>query len=109
MEGLGIGDLTHGVSAGGAGDYVAGLNTVAINGAINALTENAPAVKAALQGGWQGAAEANFEKNFDNAINTVISTLETIKTNIESLVSDLVEDMANQDSAIVEVEDVVNF
>lgn len=106
--GLGIGDLTHGVSATGAWDYVEGLNTTAINGAIKVLQNTNP-VKTALQQGWQGAAEANFEKNLDNSVNTVVETLELIKNNIESLVSDLVEDMANQDAALVDVEDIVNF
>ena len=105
---LGIGDLTHGVSASGAMDYVEGLNTGAINSAIDVLYAT-DGVKTALQAGWQGAAEANFEKNLDNAVNTVVSTLELIKKNIESLVSDLVEDMANQDAAMVAVEDVVSF
>ena len=106
--GLGIGDLTHGVSASGAWDYVEGLNTGAINNAIKTLqaTNN---VKATLQQGWQGAAESNFEKNLDNSVNTVVETLELIKNNIENLVSDLVEDMANQDSAMVDIEDVVSF
>lgn len=106
--GLGIGDLTHGVSASGAWDYVDGLNTGAINGAIKAL-QNTNSVKSALQQGWQGAAEANFEKNLDNSVNTVVDTLELIKDNIENLVSDLVEDMANQDAALVDIEDVVSF
>ena len=53
---LGIGDLTHGVSASGAWDYVEGLNTGAINNAIKTLqaTNN---VKSSLQQGWQGAAD----------------------------------------------------
>ncbi len=106
--GLGIGDLTHGVSASGAWDYVDGLNTGAIGNAIKALQSTAN-VKSTLQQGWQGAAEANFEKNLDNSVNTVVETLELIKNNIESLVSDLVEDMANQDAALVDVEDVVSF
>ena len=105
---LGIGDLTHGVSAQGAWDYVDGLNTGAINGAIKVL-QNTTGIKSALQQGWQGAAEANFEKNLDNAVNTVVETLELIKSNVESLVSDLVEDMANQDAALVDIEDVVSF
>lgn len=105
---LGIGDLTHGVSSSGAWDYVDGLNTGAINNAIKVL-QNTSGVKAKLQAGWQGAAEANFEKNLDNAVNTVVDTLEVIKTNIENLVSDLVEDMANQDAAMVAIEDVVSF
>lgn len=105
---LGIGDLTHGVSAAGAWDYVEGLNTTAINGAITVL-QNTSAVKSALQQGWQGAAEANFEKNLDNSVNTVVDTLELIKNNIENLVSDLVEDMANQDAALVDIEDIVTF
>lgn len=106
--GLGIGELTHGVSANGAWDYVDGLNTKAINGAITVL-QNTSGVKAALENGWQGAAEANFEKNLDSAVNTVVETLEMIKNNVESLVSDLVEDMAMQDAALVDVEDVVSF
>ena len=106
---LGIGDLTHGVSASGAWDYVEGLNTGAINGAIKALQDGANNVKSTLQQGWQGAAEANFEKNLDSSINVVTDTLNLIKDNIESLVSDLVEDMANQDAALVEVEDIVSF
>ena len=105
---LGIGDLTHGVSSQGAWDYVEGLNTGAINGAIKVL-QNTTAVKNALQQGWQGAAEANFEANLDKAVNTVVETLELIKENVESLVSDLVEDMANQDAALVDVEDIVSF
>ena len=106
--GLGIGDLTHGVSSSGAWDYVDGLNTKAINGAITVL-QNTSAVKTALQNGWQCAAEANFEKNLDSAVNTVVETLEMIKNNVESLVSDLVEDMAMQDAALVDIEDVVSF
>ena len=105
---LGIGDLTNGVSANGAADYVAGLNTGAINNAIKVL-QNTTNVKNALQSGWQGSAEANFEKNLDNAVNTVVSTLDTIKKGIESLISDLVEDMANQDGSLVEEENVINF
>ncbi len=108
MAQLGIGDLTNGVSAGGAYDYVDGLNTKAINGAIKAL-QNTTGVKSKLQSGWQGAAEANFEKNLDNAVKTVVDTLDLIKDNIESLVSDLVEDMAKQDEKLVEVEDIVSF
>lgn len=105
---LGIGDLTHGVSASGAYDYLDGLNTGAINAAIKAVQTTNP-VKSALQQGWQGASEANFEKNLDNAVNTVVETLDLIKENIESLVADLVEDMANQDAALVDVEDIVSF
>lgn len=108
MANLGIGDLTHGVSSNGAYDYVDGLNTGAINGAIKAL-QNTTNVKAKLQSGWQGAAEANFEKNLDNAVKTVTDTLEIIKDNIESLISDLVEDMAKQDEKLVEIEDIVSF
>jgi len=106
--GLGIGDLTHGVSAQGAYDYMDGLNTGAINEAIK-VVQNTTGVKAALQKGWQGAAEANFEKNLDNAVNTVIDTLELIKSNVESLITDLVEDMAKQDAELVAIEDIVSF
>lgn len=108
MNQLGIGDLTHGVSAQGAIEYYEALNTNAISSAITAL-QNTESVKTALQGGWQGAAEATFEKNLDNGVNTVISTLETIKKNIESLISDLVEDLANQDKNLVEEENIINF
>ena len=106
MAQLGIGDLTHGVSASGANDYVMGLNMGAINGAIKVL-EDTSNVKATLEAGWQGRAEANFEKNLDMSVRTVVDTLELIKKNIENLVSDLVEDMANQDGSLVEAEDVV--
>lgn len=105
---LGIGDLTHGVSASGAYDYLDGLNTGAINSAIKAVQSTNP-VKSTLRQGWQGASEANFEKNLDSAVNTVVETLDLIKENIESLVADLVEDMANQDAALVDVEDIVSF
>lgn len=105
---LGIGDLTNGVSASGASDYVEGINTKAIEGAIKAL-QSTETVTKALQGGWQGAAEMNFEKNLYNAVNTAIDTLRIVENGIESLVSDLVEDMANQDANMVEVEDVVSF
>ena len=105
---LGIGDLTHGVSASGAADYVNGLNMIAINNAIEALNATGN-VKNTLRQGWQGAAETNFEKNLDSSVNFVTDTLELIKNNIENLVSDLVEDMAKQDEALVNVEDIVSF
>ena len=108
MDQLGIKDLTHGVSANGAYDYVDGLNTGAINNAIKAL-QNTGGVTTALRGGWQGAAEVNFEKNLQKAVETVTDALEKIKDNIESLVSDLVEDMADQDKKLVEEENIVSF
>ena len=105
---LGIGDLTHGVSAAGAQTYVDNLNMEAIEGAIKVL-QDTKNVKTALEAGWQGQAEANFEKNLDSAVTTIINTLEIIKTNVESLVSELVEDLAEQDGELVQVEDVISF
>ena len=75
--GLGIGELTHGVSADGAYDYLKGLNTGAINGAITVLQDTS-GVKTTLEEGWQGAAEANFEKNLDNAVNSVVELLQKL-------------------------------
>ena len=105
---LGIGDLTHGVSASGAADYVSGINTGAIENAIRAVQDTS-SVKTALQQGWQGAAEANFEKNLDKGVNVVCDTLRKVEEQIESLVSDLVEDVAQQDAALVEEADIISF
>lgn len=106
--GLGIGDLTVGVSANGAWEYYDNLNTGAIQKAREAVL-NTNDVKTALQAGWQGQAELNFEKNLDSASHVVDNELQTISKAIESLISDLVEDWANQDKQMVEEENIVNF
>ena len=84
-------------------DYLDGLNTEAIAGAIAALNSTTP-VKTALRGGWQGKAEANFEVNLDNAVAAVVESLEDVKKEIEGVVANLVEDFAMQDQKMIEID-----
>ena len=105
---LGIGDLSIGVSVSGAYDYLDGINSKAINHAIEALN-NTDSVTKEFQAGWQGKAEANFENNLYRATDVVTKELELIKENIESLVSEMIEDWANQDEKLVEETDVIAF
>lgn len=105
---LNIGDLSIGVSVAGAYDYLNGIKTKAIDGAITAL-QNTDTVTKTFQQGWQGKAEANFEKNLLNATQTITKELELIKTNIESLISEMIEDWANQDEGLVPEADIVSF
>lgn len=107
-NGLGIGDLSIGVSVKGAYDYLDGIKTKAIGKAIDALNDTNN-VTQTFQAGWQGKAEANFEKNMYNATQTITKELELIKTNIESLVAEMIEDWANQDEQLVEETDIVSF
>ncbi len=107
--GLGIGDLTHGVSVSGSYQYLDDINRIAIRETQDNL-RNTKEVKAALQAGWQGAAEANFERNMDTAVTAVCGALETLKTNLDSLFAELVENMADQDNLLVpEADDIVKF
>ena len=105
---LGISDLSIGVSVSGAYDYLDGVNTKAINHAIEALN-NTDSVTQAFQAGWQGKAEANFENNLYRSVDVVTKELELIKENIETLVSEMIEDWAQQDDALVEETDVISF
>lgn len=103
MNNLTIGEITTGVSVSGAYDYLAGINTDAIMGAIAAVNATGN-VKNALRNGWQGKAEANFEANLDKSAELIVSELETIRKGIESTVTQLVEDYAMQDSNMVTVD-----
>ena len=61
-NGIGIGQMTHGVSTNGAYEYLEGINTQALQHAIEAVQDTA-SVKTALQQGWQGNSEAAYERN----------------------------------------------
>lgn len=103
MSSLQIGELTNGVSVNGAYDYLDGLNTEAIAGAIAALNST-NSVKTALRAGWQGRAEANFEVNLDKSVAAVVDSLEMVKKDIEGVVANLVEDFAIQDQKMIEID-----
>lgn len=103
MSSLQIGELTNGVSVNGAYDYLDGLNTEAIAGAVAALN-NSGNVKTALRSGWQGRAEANFEVNFDKSVELVVESLEMVKKEIEGVVANLVEDFAMNDQKMIEID-----
>ena len=100
-NGLGIGELTHGVSTNGAYEYLDGINTQALEHTIEAVQDTA-AVKAALQRGWQGNSEAAYERNLDSAVMEVTQAIDMIKKGIESEISDLVETMADQDKQMLD-------
>lgn len=107
--GLGIGDLTIGISADGSREYLDEINRIAIRETQDALNDLS-GVTSALQAGWQGAAEANFEKNVITAIKSVCKALEQLKANLDSQFAELVENMAEQDNKLVsQVDDIVNF
>ena len=82
MNQVSISEMTNGVSAQGANEYLRGINMVAIGKAIEVLQDTS-GVKASLESGWQGAAEQAFEKKIDGAVNIVVDTLDQIKANIE--------------------------
>lgn len=100
MNNLSIGELTTGVSTQGAYEYLAGINTEAIMGAMSAV-KNTTNVKNALRAGWQGKAENNFEVNLDKAAELIVEQLEVIRKGIEGTITQLVEDYAIQDSNMI--------
>ena len=98
--------MTQGISVTGAQQYLQEIKVNGIDKAIEAL-QNTETFTNVFRTHWQGRAEANFETNMNKAISLIASQLNTIKENIETQVSDMIEDWANQDEALVAIDDSI--
>ncbi|MBE6155825.1 MAG: hypothetical protein E7164_03605 [Firmicutes bacterium] len=99
-RGLGIGDLTIGVSTTGLENYKAGLKAELLT-TVEEKINDYSAVKSALDKGWQGVSRDNFERQFENMRKQVIEDLRLEYANIEARIEELANKYIRQDQSMI--------
>ena len=99
-RGLGIGDLTIGVSTTGLETYKASLKASLLNTVAEKIQDYSD-VKSALDKGWQGASRDAFETRFENMRTKVIEDLQAEYRNLEARIEELAYNYIQQDKNMI--------
>lgn len=100
-RGLGIGDLSIGVSAGGTEEYLANLKTELLTNVSSKIVEDYKAVKDALDRGWQGQSRDKFDMKFEQVKTQLIADLEAEYNDLERRINEITENYLNQDKNMI--------
>lgn len=100
MSSIGINDVTIGYSTTGAQQYIADLNSKAINETKNILSDISE-ITNALEKGWIGQAELNFVANLQKSVTEVQKTLDQLSLTLETQFAQIEESWQEQDKNIV--------